>query len=147
MQHTCLKCDQSKKNRFSIKTSEPQIKQKNLRSSEKKQQWQHCFVVNAAMVGWTDRKYPFSGFRYHPTGNWTKLTRLDGACSVTLSYFTSKATLSLLHKQKYIWGTEIGTVILSVVPPARDPLVGETDVISGRRRNRLDFASMISFLA
>jgi len=41
IQHTFLKFDQSKKNRFSIKTSEPQIKQKNPRSSEKKQLWQH----------------------------------------------------------------------------------------------------------
>jgi len=32
----------SKKPRFSIKPPEPQIKQKKPRSSEKKQQWQHC---------------------------------------------------------------------------------------------------------
>jgi len=41
IQHAFLKLDYSKKNRFSIKTPEPQIKQKNPRSSEKKQQWQH----------------------------------------------------------------------------------------------------------
>jgi len=35
IQHTFLKFDQSKKNRFSIKTPEPHIKQKNSRSSEK----------------------------------------------------------------------------------------------------------------
>jgi len=33
---------QSKKIRFSINTPEPQIKQKNTRSSDKKQQWRHC---------------------------------------------------------------------------------------------------------
>jgi len=35
IQHTFLKFDHSKKNRFSIKTPEPQIKQNKNRSSEK----------------------------------------------------------------------------------------------------------------
>jgi len=30
---------------LSIKTPEPQIQQKNPRSSEKKQQWQHCYAA------------------------------------------------------------------------------------------------------
>jgi len=35
IQHTLLKLDQSKKNRFLIKNPEPQIKQKNPRSRQK----------------------------------------------------------------------------------------------------------------
>jgi len=68
IQHTFLKFDQSKKNRFSIKTSEPQIKQKNPRSSEKKQLWQHWSnVLSRACCATSTKHYDKTVVLWHNT--------------------------------------------------------------------------------
>jgi len=79
IQHTFLNFDQSKKNRFSTKTAEPQIKQKNPRSSEKNNS------------GNTDRDVTSS--RSCDQG---KIT--EKACNIIMDILlTSRATIKTVH--------------------------------------------------